>query len=76
MHHYIYFLGPWLSKMTADVNAGALDAGIDAAILFADMAPTGSGCVTSYAVYLLFNYFSSLLIRSVFFLIDVSSGLH
>jgi hypothetical protein len=33
--------GPWLSKMTSDSNAGALDSGFDAAIMFADLAPQG-----------------------------------
>ena len=31
------FIGPWLTKMTADSNAGALDAGLDAALSFADL---------------------------------------
>jgi hypothetical protein len=34
------FPGQWLSKMTSDSNAGALDAGLDAVIAFADLAPT------------------------------------
>lgn len=33
--------------MVADANAGALDAGLDTAILFADMAPAGSDGTSS-----------------------------
>lgn len=33
-------LGPCLNKMTTDTNAGALDAALDTAIAFADLAPT------------------------------------
>jgi cytoskeleton-associated protein 5 len=36
--------GPWLSKMTADSNAGALDSGLETAILFVDLAPTNCVC--------------------------------
>lgn len=32
------FAGPWLTKMTSDSNAGALDAGFDAAMAFIESA--------------------------------------
>ena len=31
--------GPWLAKMTSDANAGALDGGLDAALVYMDKAP-------------------------------------
>lgn len=34
-------LASWLPKMTADLNTGALDIGIDVALLFVDAAPDG-----------------------------------
>ena len=37
---FVTFLGPCLNKMTTDSNAGALDAALDTAISFADLAPT------------------------------------
>ena len=40
-------LGPWLSKMTADTNIGALDAALDAAITYVDLAPVDT--VKNYA---------------------------
>lgn len=33
--------GHFLNKMTADANAGALDVGLDTALLFAEMCPEG-----------------------------------
>jgi len=32
---------PWLPKMVADSNASALDAGLDSALVFADLASPG-----------------------------------
>ena len=34
--------GPVLAKMTSDANPAALDAGLDAALVFADLAPAGT----------------------------------
>ena len=44
----VLFIGPLISKITADSNAGALDPGLDAALAFVDLAPTG--CVGSYVL--------------------------
>lgn len=32
-------VGPWLTKMTSDANAGALDSGLETVISFIDIAP-------------------------------------
>jgi hypothetical protein len=45
--------GSWLPKMTADANAGALDAGLDAALMFVELAPADS--VKPYADKLFSN---------------------
>jgi hypothetical protein len=36
------FSASWLPKMTSDTNAGALDAGLDTALVFVDACPTTS----------------------------------
>ena len=33
---------PWISKMTGDAHPGALDAGLDAALMFIDADPSNS----------------------------------
>ena len=33
------FTAQWVPKMTADANAGALDAGLDTALVFVDLCP-------------------------------------
>ena len=39
---FFFCQGPWLSKMTADTNSGALDTALDTAITYADLAPSDS----------------------------------
>ena len=34
--------GPWLSKMTGDTNAGALDAALDTAFIYVELASSSS----------------------------------
>lgn len=36
---FIIGTGPWLAKMTSDANAGALDSGLDTALVYIDKAP-------------------------------------
>ena len=38
--------GPWLGKMTGDTNAGALDAALDTALVYVELASSSSNTTT------------------------------